>query len=75
MSQAELANELWRGIGPAQRIWLVETEAEMWDEQGLVRAWFDQTLPFVQKMDFRGVRLSLHQTTLDKRLYVPTMQR
>ena len=75
MSQAELANELWRGIGPAQRIWLVETEAEMWDEQGLVRAWFDQTLPLVQKMDFRGVRLSLHQTTLDKRLYVPTMQR
>ena len=75
LSNAEVTNQLWQNIGPARRIWLIETEAEMWDENGLVRQWFDNTLPLLQKKDFRGVRLSLHQTSLDKQLYLPTMQR
>lgn len=75
MGEAEVALTLLHDIGPAPRIWLIETEADLWDNNGLVRAWFDHTLPVVQKADFRGVRLSLHRTSLDKRLYLPNMQR
>ena len=75
LSEADIAKTLWQGIGPARRIWLIETEAELWDENGRVRQWFDTTLPLLQKADFRGVRLSLHQTSLDKRQYIPTIQR
>jgi len=75
MSEAEVNQTLLHDIGPAPRIWLIETEADLWDNNGLVRAWFDHTLPVMQKADFRGVRLSLHRTSLDKRLYLPNMQR
>lgn len=60
-------------INPNQRIWLIEAEAAMWDEQGLTRAWFDQRLRLLNRRDFRGVSAGLYEVHLPYTIYLPSM--
>jgi uncharacterized membrane protein len=43
-----------------RRVWLVETEAALWDARGLVRAWFDTAKPLIERQDFFGVQVGLY---------------
>ncbi len=45
-------------LGPSQRVWLVETEVEMWDAANQTRAWFEANWRPGEMLDFHGVRLS-----------------
>lgn len=42
-------------------IWYVESEAAMWDQRGMVRAWLDQHMKLILRDDLRGVTVSLYQ--------------
>jgi len=58
-------------ITPNQRVWLIEAEVPLWDEQGLTRAWFDQRMTVLSRRDFRGVSASLYQVHLPHTIYLP----
>jgi mannosyltransferase len=60
-SEEEVALQLQPVTDAHNRIWLYETEASMWDERGLVRAQFDSGWKPVERIEFRGVTLSLYQ--------------
>jgi hypothetical protein len=45
----------------AQRIWLFETEAPMWDSRLMVRRWFDASLALGERCDKRGVEVGLYR--------------
>jgi uncharacterized membrane protein len=45
----------------SSRIWLVEAEAPMWDERGLVRAWFDEHMVLAERHDLRGISVGLYK--------------
>lgn len=44
------------------RLWLIESESEMWDERGLVREWFDKYLNVATRGKFHGVTATLYET-------------
>jgi hypothetical protein len=71
-----VAAELRRQLPPNRRVWLIETEVGMWDARGLVRQWFDESLPLIERRSFNGVTLSLHQPerTLNYSTYLPWVQ-
>jgi hypothetical protein len=77
MSQAEVDAELRSQLPPNRRVWLIETEPGMWDARGLVRQWFDDTLPLIERRSFNGVVISLHQPerTFHYTVYLPAIQR
>ncbi|NJM42557.1 MAG: hypothetical protein HC853_18355 [Anaerolineae bacterium] len=77
MSLAEVAAELRRQLPPNRRVWLIETEPGMWDARGLVRQWFDDTLPLIERRSFNGVVISLHkpERTFQYTVYLPVIQR
>jgi hypothetical protein len=60
-------------IRAGQRVWLIEAEAPMWDEQGLTRAWFDQRMRLLSRRQFRGVTASLYDVHLPYTLYLPSV--
>ncbi len=60
MSEAAVAGELTQATAGVPRVWLVETEAAMWDERNLVRQWFDLALTPSVRQDFRGVNVGLY---------------
>ena len=60
-------------LAPGRRIWLIEVEAPLWDEQGLVRAWFDEHLELVNRRDFRGVSLGHYATRQRYTVFLPIM--
>ncbi|MCS6844999.1 MAG: glycosyltransferase family 39 protein [Caldilineales bacterium] len=41
MTEAQLAEEMARSLQGASAVWLVASEAELWDRRGLVRAWLE----------------------------------
>lgn len=43
------------------RIWLVYSEAAMWDERELVKGWLDETYQLVRQEHFAGVSLYLYE--------------
>jgi uncharacterized membrane protein len=61
MSEDEVASNLLTDLSRSTRVWLFETEAEMWDTRGLVRDWFDTTLIPIDRRDFRGVKVGLYR--------------
>lgn len=60
-------------ISPNQRVWLIEAEVPLWDEQGLTWAWFDQRMTLLSRRDFRGVSVSLYKVHLPYVLYLPSV--
>lgn len=53
--------ELRRAALNGKRVWLVESEVELWDERGLVRMWFEQQGTILDEQRYHGVRLTLFQ--------------
>jgi hypothetical protein len=62
MSESELEAILGRVTKGHKSIWLVASEAEMWDQRGLVKAWLDGNGKPVDEEKF--VRVSLHRYEL-----------
>ncbi len=47
----------------SQVVWLVATEASLWDERGLVRGWLDEHATLTDEVEF--VRVTLYRYVLD----------
>jgi 4-amino-4-deoxy-L-arabinose transferase-like glycosyltransferase len=62
MSESELEAILGRVTKGHRSIWLVASEAELWDQRGLVKAWLDGNGRPVDEQRF--VRVSLHRYEL-----------
>ncbi|HEY3289909.1 MAG TPA: hypothetical protein VGK87_07275 [Anaerolineae bacterium] len=45
----------------ANRIWLIESEPELWDERRMVREWFEKVMNVVTRGQFHGVAATLYQ--------------
>jgi len=61
MSEEELHSVMVALTSGAQRIWLFETEAPMWDSRLMVRRWFDASLALGERCDKRGVEVGLYR--------------
>jgi mannosyltransferase len=57
MSESELEATLGKTTQGHKGIWLVASEAELWDERGLVKAWLDGNGKLVDEEEFARVRL------------------
>ena len=57
MSEGELEAALSKMIEGHRSVWLVASEAELWDERGLVKAWLDGNGKLVDEEEFARVRL------------------
>lgn len=53
--------ELRRAALNGKRVWLIESEVELWDERGLVRRWFEQQGAILDEQRYHGIRLTLFQ--------------
>ncbi|PJF47635.1 MAG: hypothetical protein CUN48_07680 [Candidatus Thermofonsia Clade 3 bacterium] len=60
MSPDDVAQVMRAQVVSSSRVWLFESEATMWDQRGLVRRWFDATLPLLDRQTFRGVEVGLY---------------
>jgi len=61
MSYDELAAIMSALTSEAQRVWLFETEAAMWDSRRMVRHWFDASLALVERCEGRAVEVGLYR--------------
>jgi uncharacterized membrane protein len=61
MADDELVASMSALTHGAQRVWLFETEAAMWDSRRMVRRWFDASLTLVERCDQRAVEVGLYQ--------------
>jgi len=57
MSENELETTLGKMTEGHRSVWLVASEAELWDERGLVKAWLDGNGKLVDEEEFARVRL------------------
>jgi hypothetical protein len=57
MSEGELGATLGEMTEGHRSIWLVASEAELWDERGLVKAWLDGNGRLVDEEEFARVSL------------------
>jgi hypothetical protein len=61
MAEDELSATMVALTRSSQRVWLFETEAEMWDSRLMVRRWFDASLKLVERCDRRTVDVGLYR--------------
>ncbi len=66
MSPDDVARVMRALVDSAPRVWLFESEAAMWDQRGLVRRWFDETLTSLDRRAFRGVEVGLYATEAER---------
>lgn len=57
MGESELEATLDKRTERHRNVWLVASEAELWDERGLVKAWLDGNGKLVDEEEFARVRL------------------
>jgi mannosyltransferase len=62
VSPREVDQQMAALIGERRVVWLVESEAAMWDERGLVRGWLDTHASLTGRVDF--VRVSVRRYSL-----------
>jgi hypothetical protein len=48
-------------LAGARRVWLVESEADMWDYQGMTRGWLERVWRVTQRQEFFTVVVTLHE--------------
>jgi hypothetical protein len=51
MSEAQAVEEMERMTEGYHVVWLIATEAEMWDERGLVKGWLDAHMRLVDEAE------------------------
>ena len=61
MDYKQVGNYLIPRLTSTLRVWLVESEAGLWDESGLARTWLEQTWRLSQHQEFFGVTISLFE--------------
>jgi len=61
MTDSELKAVMSVLTNGAQRVWLFETEAAMWDSRRMVRRWFDASLKLAARCDQRAVEVGLYR--------------
>ena len=61
MSESELDAILGKMTEGHRNIWLVASEAELWDQRGLVKAWLDGKGKLVDEEEFARVRLHRYE--------------
>jgi mannosyltransferase len=47
-------------VGDSRRVWLVESESELWDGQGLIRQWLTEHSRQYERVEFHLVTLTLY---------------
>lgn len=57
----QVGNYLTPRLAGAQRAWLVESEAALWDERGVTRAWMELGWRVVQRAEFYNVIVTLFE--------------
>lgn len=60
-TEDDIAATLLPALSGANRVWLYEAEAPMWDERGLVRSVLERDLIALERSDFRGVSVGLYE--------------
>lgn len=58
MSEAQLAEEMARGLAGASAVWLVASEETLWDSRGLARAWLEAHGQVTHDQPFTRVRVT-----------------
>ncbi len=61
MSEDEVGQALAGVTQQSKRIWLYETESEMWDERGMTRGWLDANWRLADRREMRGATGSLYE--------------
>ena len=61
MSEEEVGATLARMVEGHHRIWLIVSEAELWDARGLVRRWLEENARLLDEAHFARVTLYLYQ--------------
>jgi len=61
MSESELDAILGKMTEGHRNIWLVASEAELWDQRGLVKAWLDGKGKLIDEEEFARVRLHRYE--------------
>ena len=60
MTEADVGAQLEGLQDIHTRLWLLESEAEMWDQHGLTRAWLDANWRLLERVEMRGAAISLY---------------
>lgn len=55
-----VAREMRRLVAGYDRVWLVHSEADLWDDRGLVKAWLDDNTTLHDEQHYAGVSLYLY---------------
>jgi mannosyltransferase len=58
MSEADLDAEMTRGTGDARAVWLVASEAPMWDERNLTEAWLSERAAVTDHAEYARVAVT-----------------
>ena len=58
MSEADLDAEMTRGTGDARAVWLIASEAPMWDERNLTEAWLNRRGAVTDHAEFARVAVT-----------------
>ena len=64
VGESYVTQEMARIVGDTQRVWLVYSEAALWDARELVKAWLDTTCRTDEAYYFTGVSLFLYRCAL-----------
>jgi hypothetical protein len=62
MSESEVGAILSKMTAGREGVWLLASEAELWDERGLVKGWLDKNAEIVEEAEF--VRVALYRYLL-----------
>lgn len=65
MNPAEADLQMAHLVGSHRVVWLVETEATLWDERGLVRAWLDENAELTDRAEYLRVTVYRYERTED----------
>jgi 4-amino-4-deoxy-L-arabinose transferase-like glycosyltransferase len=63
MPEAEVDGYLAREVGSAPGVWLVDSEAALWDEDGLVQAWLEEHGTRTAQAELARVAVTRYQLT------------
>jgi len=61
MSEADLDAEMTRGTGDARAVWLIASEAPMWDERNLTDSWLSGRGAITDHAEFARVAVTRYE--------------
>jgi 4-amino-4-deoxy-L-arabinose transferase-like glycosyltransferase len=66
MAPEEVARRMERMVEGSSAVWLVATEAELWDERGLVVDWLETNWTAVERVEFVRVQVVRYENSHDE---------